>query len=126
MLDKETFNSTMGYLIDRVLFRILTDIENQNDISEEESTKLNIFCKRMHDLEEVFKENEEVIIYLALSYYRPICTRFSSLFFFFKELYWSACSMLVQICIFKRAVGSFDGIFFAFIDFYLTSTNTLF
>lgn len=44
----------MGILVNAVLLRILVEIENQEDISEVASHRLNELCKMMHDLEGLF------------------------------------------------------------------------
>lgn len=38
------------------------EIENQEDISEEASHRLNDLCKMLHELEELFKDGEEVCV----------------------------------------------------------------
>lgn len=46
--------STLGSLINDVLSRVLEEIEDQQDISEEESIRLNKLCKLLHGLEDLF------------------------------------------------------------------------
>ncbi|KAM0748203.1 hypothetical protein T439DRAFT_76171 [Meredithblackwellia eburnea MCA 4105] len=46
--------STLGGLVNDVLSRVLTEIEDQIDISEEESIRLNKLCKTLHGLESLF------------------------------------------------------------------------
>ena len=50
----------MGILVNTVLLRILLCIENQEDISEGASLRLNDLCKMLHDLENLFMDGEEV------------------------------------------------------------------
>lgn len=46
--------STLGSLVDDVLLRVLNEIEEQADISEVESIRLNKLCKVLHGLESLF------------------------------------------------------------------------
>ena len=39
---------------------MLVDIENQEDISEEASHRLNELCQMLHDAEKLFMDGEEV------------------------------------------------------------------
>lgn len=50
----------MGILVNALLLRVLVDIENQEDISEEASLRLNELCKMLHELERLFTEGDEV------------------------------------------------------------------
>lgn len=47
--------TTLGSLVNDVLLRVLTEIEDQADISEEESIRLNKLCKILHGLESLFE-----------------------------------------------------------------------
>lgn len=47
----------MGILVNAVLLRVLVEIENQEDISEESSLRLNDLCKMLHELESLFVED---------------------------------------------------------------------
>ncbi|GAA5824155.1 hypothetical protein JCM11251_001543 [Rhodosporidiobolus azoricus] len=53
--------TTLGGLINEVLLRILDEIEDQADISEEESIRLNALCKMLHELESLFEGSETSI-----------------------------------------------------------------
>lgn len=46
--------SSLGALVNDVLLRVLEEIEDQADISEEESIRLNKLCKELHGLEALF------------------------------------------------------------------------
>ncbi|GAA6056789.1 hypothetical protein JCM3770_002800, partial [Rhodotorula araucariae] len=46
--------TTLGGLINEVLLRVLDEIEEQTDISEAESIRLNKLCKMLHELESLF------------------------------------------------------------------------
>lgn len=46
--------TTLGSLVNDVLLRVLNEIEDQADISEEESIRLNKLCKILHGLESLF------------------------------------------------------------------------
>ena len=50
----------MGILVNAVLLRFLVHIENQEDISEEASLRLNDLCKLLREVEDLFKDGEEV------------------------------------------------------------------
>ncbi|GAA5897511.1 hypothetical protein JCM6882_003504 [Rhodosporidiobolus microsporus] len=50
--------TTLGGLINEVLLRVLDEIEDQADISEEESIRLNALCKMLHELESLFEGSE--------------------------------------------------------------------
>ena len=51
----------MGILVNVVLLRILVAVENQEDISEEASMRLNDLCKMLHELENLFMEDTQVM-----------------------------------------------------------------
>jgi hypothetical protein len=57
----------MGVLVNAVLLRILVDIENQEDISEEASHRLMDLCNMLHDVENLFMDEDEVSL---LHWYR--------------------------------------------------------
>lgn len=59
-MSSSTFYATIGGLVNSVLYRVLNEIEDQVDISEEESIKLNVLCKILHGLEGIFLEGEVV------------------------------------------------------------------
>ncbi|GAA5883558.1 hypothetical protein JCM16303_005487 [Sporobolomyces ruberrimus] len=50
--------TTLGGLVNEVLLRVLDEIEDQTDISEEESIRLNRLCKMLHELESLFDGSE--------------------------------------------------------------------
>ncbi|GAA5977789.1 hypothetical protein JCM11641_006073 [Rhodosporidiobolus odoratus] len=50
--------TTLGGLVNEVLLRVLDEIEDQTDISEEESIRLNALCKMLHELESLFEGSE--------------------------------------------------------------------
>lgn len=50
--------TTLGGLVNEVLLRVLDEIEEQTDISEEESIRLNKLSKMLHDLEGLFDGSE--------------------------------------------------------------------
>lgn len=50
----------MGDLVSGVLARILEEIEDQDDISEEDSKRLNRLCKMLHGLESLFLDGGTV------------------------------------------------------------------
>lgn len=54
-MNPTTFYTTLGTLVNEVLQRILDEIMDQIDISEEESIRLNKLCKMLHDLENLFE-----------------------------------------------------------------------
>ncbi|GAA5943718.1 uncharacterized protein JCM15063_005814 [Sporobolomyces koalae] len=49
--------TTLGGLVNEVLLRVLDEIEDQTDISEEESIRLNRLCKMLHELESLFDDS---------------------------------------------------------------------
>lgn len=56
--------STLGRLANEVLERVLLEIEEQSDISEEESIRLNKLCKILHGLEDLFVVEGAVRVFL--------------------------------------------------------------
>ncbi|GAA6016544.1 hypothetical protein JCM11491_002356 [Sporobolomyces phaffii] len=50
--------TTLGGLVNEVLLRVLDEIEDQTDISEDESIRLNRLCKMLHALESLFDGSE--------------------------------------------------------------------
>lgn len=50
----------MGDLVNGVLARVLEEIEDQDDISEEDSKRLNRLCKMLHGLDALFVDGESV------------------------------------------------------------------
>ncbi|KAK4053248.1 ribosome biogenesis protein ytm1 [Microbotryomycetes sp. JL221] len=55
VLNRSTYYTTLGSLVNDVLQRMLDEIvEEHLDISEQESIKLNKLCKIMHDVEQLF------------------------------------------------------------------------
>lgn len=63
--------TTLGGLVNEVLLRVLDEIEEQTDISEEESIRLNKLSKMLHDLEGLFDGSEvRVRVLLCVSLHR--------------------------------------------------------
>ena len=54
-MNPTSFYTTLGTLVNEVLQRILDEIMDQLDISEEESIRLNKLCTMLHELEELFE-----------------------------------------------------------------------
>ena len=54
VMNPTLFYATLGGLVNDVLLRVLDEIEDQVDISEEESIRLNKLCKVLHGLESLF------------------------------------------------------------------------
>ncbi|GAA5945607.1 hypothetical protein JCM1841_003914, partial [Sporobolomyces salmonicolor] len=54
--------TTLGGLVNEVLLRVLDEIEDQTDISEEESIRLNKLCKMLHELEGLFEGGEQTSV----------------------------------------------------------------
>ncbi|GAA5901340.1 hypothetical protein JCM5296_006764 [Sporobolomyces johnsonii] len=54
--------TTLGGLVNEVLLRVLDEIEDQTDISEEESIRLNKLCKMLHELESLFEGGEQTSV----------------------------------------------------------------
>ncbi|BGP32042.1 ribosome bioproteinsis protein ytm1 [Rhodotorula toruloides] len=50
--------TTLGGLVNELLLRVLDEIEDQTDISEAESVRLNKLCKMLHELESLFDGSE--------------------------------------------------------------------
>lgn len=65
LLDR-VYSESLGILVNAVLLRVLVEIENQEDISEEASHRLNDLCKMMHELEGLFMEGEEVSLIISI------------------------------------------------------------
>lgn len=57
---KRSYYESLGILVNAVLLRVLVDIENQQDISEEASHRLNELCQMLHDVEKLFMDGEDV------------------------------------------------------------------
>lgn len=57
--------TTLGGLVNEVLLRVLDEIEEQTDISEEESIRLNKLSKMLHDLEGLFDGSEVIFLHLT-------------------------------------------------------------
>ncbi|KAK4698605.1 hypothetical protein P7C70_g7668, partial [Phenoliferia sp. Uapishka_3] len=57
VMNATRFYATLGGLVNDVLLRVLNEIEDQVDISEEESIRLNRLCKVLHGLEKLFESN---------------------------------------------------------------------
>lgn len=51
---RSVYLDSLGILVNAVLFRVLVEIENQEDISEEASHRLNDLCKMLHTVEDLF------------------------------------------------------------------------
>ncbi|BGP48144.1 ribosome bioproteinsis protein ytm1 [Rhodotorula kratochvilovae] len=62
--------TSLGGLINEVLLRVLDEIEEQTDISEEESIRLNKLCKMLHELESLFDGSETSIGRESPSWYK--------------------------------------------------------
>ena len=54
VMTSTAYFASLGLLVNVVLHRVLTEIEDQVDISEEESIRLNKLCKILHGLEDLF------------------------------------------------------------------------
>lgn len=54
-MNSTAFYSTLGNLVNDVLQRVLDEIMEQSDISEEESIRLNKLCNMLHGLESLFE-----------------------------------------------------------------------
>jgi hypothetical protein len=65
-MNPTAFYTTLGTLVNAVLTRVLTEIEEQSDISEEESIRLNQLCKILHGLEDLFMVGEESVSQISL------------------------------------------------------------
>jgi hypothetical protein len=66
VLLKRVYYECLGILLNAVLLRVLVEIENQEDISEEASHRLNDLCKMLHDLEELFRDGEDVSLIILV------------------------------------------------------------
>ncbi|GAA5898920.1 hypothetical protein JCM8208_005428 [Rhodotorula glutinis] len=62
--------TSLGGLINEVLLRVLDEIEEQTDISEDESIRLNKLCKMLHDLESLFDGSETSLGREAPAWYK--------------------------------------------------------
>lgn len=62
--------TTLGGLVNEVLLRVLDEIEDQTDISEAESVRLNKLCKMLHELESLF-DGSDVSSMLSSSQVHP-------------------------------------------------------
>lgn len=60
-MNPTAFYTTLGVLVNSVLTRVLTEIEDQSDISEQESIRLNSLCKILHGLEKLFMLDEKSV-----------------------------------------------------------------
>lgn len=60
VLLKRVYFESLGILVNAALLRVLVEIENQEDISEESSHRLNDLCKMLHELETLFMDGEQV------------------------------------------------------------------
>jgi len=56
LLAPTAYLAALGRLVDKVLLRLLSDIESLEDISETESEKLAKLCREFGPLEEMFKD----------------------------------------------------------------------
>lgn len=56
ILTPSAYFAALGKLVESVLSRILTDVEDLDDISEVESTRLAELCRMLQPLEELFVE----------------------------------------------------------------------
>lgn len=54
VLRPSMYTSSIGELVNHVLYIILLDIEDQEDISEEASRRLGELCTMLHELEDLF------------------------------------------------------------------------
>ncbi|KAI5474237.1 centromere/kinetochore protein ZW10 [Pseudohyphozyma bogoriensis] len=61
VMNSSLYYATLGGLINDVLERVLNEIEDQADISEVESIRLNKLCKVLHGLESLFVEGESSV-----------------------------------------------------------------
>lgn len=59
-MTRSQYLTIMGGLVNKILSRILREIEDHPDIGEEESKQLNQLCKMLHDLDGLFAEGENV------------------------------------------------------------------
>lgn len=96
--------TTLGGLVNEVLLRVLDEIEEQTDISEEESIRLNKLSKMLHDLEGLF-DGSEVRIRVLLCF----SSRRSSLAHPDTDQRRSGSSDLVQVFFLERAPRGING-----------------
>ncbi|GAA99492.1 uncharacterized protein L969DRAFT_47774 [Mixia osmundae IAM 14324] len=77
MMVQLVYQTLMGTLINDVLLRVLSDIENLADIAAEESSRLNALCKILHTFEEIYYNpaNEQSTISLFV----PVWFKFNFL-----------------------------------------------
>ena len=54
VLTARAFDAALGSLVNGVFSRVLEDIGSQDDISEEESKRLNVLCRELHSLQTIF------------------------------------------------------------------------
>jgi len=54
VLTPRAFDAALGSLVNGVFARVLDDIGSQDDISEEESKRLNVLCRELHSLQTLF------------------------------------------------------------------------
>lgn len=76
-MSSTSFFATLGSLVNVVLHRVLTEIEDQVDISEEESIRLNKLCKILHGLEDLFIDESVNVRQLSLGIWTEL-TRLSA------------------------------------------------
>lgn len=55
------YAQSMGHLVEAILRRTLEEIEAQTDISETESKQLNILCKSLHQLSDLFGDGAKQV-----------------------------------------------------------------
>lgn len=107
-MNPTAFYTTIGILVNAVLARVLGEIEDQADISEEESTRLNSLCKILHGLENLFMtEGEESVSLPKLRSCLSPEGRLMSLLP--SVLRWARGTRLVQIRLPLRAPRSIHG-----------------
>lgn len=58
--EKCTSGST-GVLVSAVLLRMLVNLENKGDHSEEASHRLMVLCKMLHDVEDLFTDDVDEV-----------------------------------------------------------------
>lgn len=54
MLTPRAFDAALGALVNGVFARVLDEIGGQDDISEDESKRLNVLCRELHALQTLF------------------------------------------------------------------------
>ena len=103
VMSSTAFFATLGSLVNVVLHRVLNEIEDQVDISEEESIRLNKLCKILHGLEDLFiDENANVRLTPSKFGIFLICRLFA-------VVGRTRSSYLVQVCLPLRAARSVNG-----------------